>query len=166
MSYSRQPRHLSGQYDGEFPYAWQCGQCGQLFSADGHGYSDVSKHASLAHDMRPGEAVAGVVHVDTGQVVVKGWSPQVLIKARKAGYCSDGETPAPRPSERFTPEVLQGSPPPPPPPPSPAPVADINEERRKRGFFTQQGRLNVPKIDIPLGVIVVFAAAQALERTV
>lgn len=68
-------------------YAWVCDLCEAAFEPTGAGHAEIQIHIRDEHDAKPGGGnCRGLVDVETGEVIIPGWGPRVLGKARKEGY--------------------------------------------------------------------------------
>lgn len=70
-------------------YGWYCAECDKIFDGDGKGHNEIRRHVEAMHDIKVAQAVTGLVDRATGDVVVTGWGPRVLDKARRLGFITD-----------------------------------------------------------------------------
>ncbi len=89
-----------------------CSECSAVFEPTGTGYNDINLHVRNEHDSLPSILVKGVVDLDTGQLLVKGWSPKVLTEARAKGFVQqkDGSWNTERPIDAAKAIVGEGVP--------------------------------------------------------
>ncbi len=70
-------------------YGWYCAECDKIYDGDGKGHNEIRRHVEAMHDTKVSQAVTGLVDRATGEVVVTGWGPRVLDKARRLGFITD-----------------------------------------------------------------------------
>lgn len=88
--------------DPHFNKAWICRICNSHFAPDGKGHGAIGRHVATEHIGIPiTDAIVGLVDANTGEVLVRGWGPQTLKKARRDGIITDKpDTPSERPKPK------------------------------------------------------------------